>query len=119
MRANRCCERPAGKASLAVNSGNPFIRRCRDIAGCMLPVSALMLLPKCPVCLAAYIAIVTGVGISVSTATYLRVLFLTLCIASITCLAAKRGRHLYALIFIERGQRRQLNTRGPARRQTS
>jgi hypothetical protein len=102
MRTNRCCEKTAGKTSVAVNNGRPFARRCHDIAGWMLPAGGLVLLPKCPACLAAYIAIVTGVGISVSAATYLRMLLLTICIASIAYFAAIRGRRLLVLISTKR-----------------
>lgn len=83
MRANRCCGSAAETKSVTATPVRPFARRFHNIAGWIIPAGGLVLLPKCPACLAAYIAIVTGVGISVSAATYLRVVLLTICIASI------------------------------------
>jgi len=60
----------------------------------MLPAGGLVLLPKCPACLAAYIATITGAGISISAASYLRVILLTMCAASMAFLAARWGRRL-------------------------
>jgi hypothetical protein len=55
----------------------------------LFPTAFLVLMPKCPLCLAAYIALFTGIGISVSTATLLQRLCLLTCSASIGYLALR------------------------------
>jgi hypothetical protein len=102
--AHPCCDvsigtsRKAAEARVAI--GDPrartLRRRCLDVAGWIVPSGILALLPKCPACLAAYFAIGTGIGISMSTAIYLRLGLVLLCAASLSYFAASRGRRFIA-----------------------
>ena len=66
--------------------------RRREAAAWIIPSALLAALPKCPMCLASYIAIGTGLGVSVSTASYLRLALLAVCIATLAWLMANRLR---------------------------
>lgn len=64
--------------------------RVREIFAWILPSAILVLVPKCPACLAAHVALWTGLGLSLSTATYLRGALLFLCVASLLSLVVER-----------------------------
>ncbi|MGC4015893.1 MAG: hypothetical protein QM755_15420 [Luteolibacter sp.] len=59
-----------------------------------LPGSVLILIPKCPACFAAYIALASSIGLSISTAAILRHSLIALCILSLAFLAVQRFRRL-------------------------
>ncbi len=65
-------------------------RRGGEVAGWIIPSATLVLLPKCPACVVAYVALFSSVGISVASAAKLRTTLLILCIAAIFCLALNR-----------------------------
>jgi hypothetical protein len=88
VNTHHCCQ---PKTRAGENARRPASRlRGGEIAGWVLPGATLVLLPKCPVCVAAYIALFSGVGISVATATYLRTSLLILCVTALAWLALKR-----------------------------
>ena len=91
MNAHPCCQIKAGAGD---NGRRPAsrLRRGGEIAGWIVPSATLALLPKCPVCVAAYVTLATGIGISLPTATYLRVTLVVLCVASLVFLTARRLR---------------------------
>lgn len=64
-------------------------RRARGAAAWALPSVALALVPKCPMCIAAWLAIGGGLGVSLSTAAHLRMALLWLCWSSLAVLVAR------------------------------
>ena len=66
VNARYCCKTRAGD-----NARQPAsrLRRSGEIAGWVLPGATLALLPKCPQCVAAYVALATGIRIPLPTAT--------------------------------------------------
>jgi hypothetical protein len=74
-------------------------RRVVAAAGWLLPSATLVLLPKCPVCFAALIAVGTGVGIPVATAAYLRTSLVAVCAFSLLFVVARRARRPIARLF--------------------
>ena len=92
----RCCAAVSSlKGVRTSQSPHPGTLRRRFRAFCkwIVPGGILVLLPKCPMCIAAYVALGTGIGISVSTATYLRIGLVTLCGIALLYLTANYFRH--------------------------
>lgn len=75
--AHRCC---------GVGSTRPG---ARPVAGSIVSAGVIAFLPKCPACIAAYLAMGTGIGIATSTAAYLRLLLLFVCVAWLAYGAAR------------------------------
>jgi hypothetical protein len=80
-----------------------FTRRCLDHGAADGPEDDPSAV-EVPACLAACVAIGTSVGLSISAATYLRMLLVMSCIASLSYLGASRVRRFVALVvFPSRG----------------
>lgn len=82
MNSPHCCHRATQGGD---NAPRPLPQRRRgaEIAGWLIPSAALVLLPKCPVCVAAYVALFTGIGISIAEASILRTSLIVLCVATL------------------------------------
>ncbi|QJE95878.1 hypothetical protein [Luteolibacter luteus] len=80
---NPCCKRRI----VHKRSKDTTLRRGLSASAWLVPGSMLVLMPKCPVCLAAYIALFTGMGISIPVASGLRIFLIIACCASLLLLA--------------------------------
>lgn len=87
MNAHRCCHTTAARQT-EPRLSTP-LQRLSHAARWALPGAVLVVMPKCPMCIVAYVALFTGMGISVSAAAHLRVAVLVLCLISFLFLAAK------------------------------
>ncbi|RBP47319.1 hypothetical protein DES53_101116 [Roseimicrobium gellanilyticum] len=83
-----CCCRAASTKSSSNRMSIPARRRV-NLTGWLLPSALLVLMPKCPACMAAYIAMATGLGISLPTAANVRLMLITLCITSLSWLTIR------------------------------
>ena len=80
MKAHHSCER------CGPGLGGP--RRGAGLFGALVPGSLLLLLPKCPLCVAAYVAAFTGIGVSVTMISYAKFILILLCAISMFYLLA-------------------------------
>jgi hypothetical protein len=68
----------------------PQRRWWRSASGCAGSGALLVLLPKCPLCIAAYLALWTGAGVAMPVATHLRMALAIVFVASVTVLLIRR-----------------------------
>ena len=65
------------------------------------PGAVLALMPKCPACLAAYIALGTGIGVSVPVAENLRIAAVAISVTVLITLASRGvARHWKSLVVL-------------------
>jgi hypothetical protein len=79
-----CCDAASGR------KWPTWVRSVREVFAWSLPSTILVLVPKCPACLAAYVTLWTGLGLSLTTAAYLRCILLFLCVVSLLFLIVVR-----------------------------
>jgi hypothetical protein len=63
-------------------------RRLSTTAASILPGAVLVVLPKCPLCLAAWLTVVTGVGFSAAGAAWVRGMLVVFWVAAVALAAA-------------------------------
>lgn len=63
-------------------------RRLSTGAASVLPGAVLVLLPKCPLCLAAWLTVATGMGFPAAGATWVRGMLMVLWVAAVAFAAA-------------------------------
>jgi hypothetical protein len=74
-------------------------RRVARVAGAIIPGMLLAIMPKCPACFAAYATVLTGFGISFTTAAYLRTGAIFLCVAALVFVAFTTAARLLRFNF--------------------
>jgi hypothetical protein len=72
-----------------------IVRHCSEVVSSVFPTAILMLLPKCPV--AAYIAMVTGIGLSLPVTAHLRTLQVILCATLLIYFVVRQSHRRLAL----------------------
>jgi hypothetical protein len=66
------------------------MRRLLAASQWLVPSAILALMPKCPACVVGYVAIATGLGISLSVASFMQTTLILVCYASLAYLAFRR-----------------------------
>jgi Flp pilus assembly protein TadB len=99
MNTNHCCQTVTRGRDNARRPASRW-RLGGEIAGWIIPTATLALLPKCPACVVAYVALATGIGISLPTATYLRMMLVVLCTASLAFIVSRRLRRFIAPLAV-------------------
>jgi hypothetical protein len=93
---SHCTCLPAGRAAARPFLPGPRVpvaprrRRAGELIAWVASGLGLALVPKCPACLAAQIALVTGAGISASAASQVSAGWIGVCVASLLGLSLRR-----------------------------
>jgi hypothetical protein len=80
----QCC----GGGPASCRLARRLSHRLGKAAASILPGAALVLLPKCPLCLAAWLTVATGVGFSAAGAAWVREIVVLLSVIGVALAAA-------------------------------
>ena len=89
MNSPCCCQRKP-RAGDDAHQQKTWLRRVRGVVGWILPGVLLALMPKCPMCLAAYVALCTGFTMSCSSVHILMRTLTALCIGTLALCVVRR-----------------------------
>ena len=89
MNSPHCCQRRL-HASHKTPQQRIWLRRVREVAGWIVPGTLLALMPKCPMCLVAYVALASGLTLSCSSAHILVRTLTALCIGMLALCLVRR-----------------------------
>ena len=78
-----------------------IFRRAWQNTRWLFPAAMLALIPKCPLCVAAYVALFTGIGISVPTARWIQILMLVVCLTGLGYFAGRNAARYLARVKAE------------------
>ncbi|MEP6704814.1 MAG: hypothetical protein ABJB34_08415 [Acidobacteriota bacterium] len=93
-RHNRCAVKAPRLPKAGSFKGSDAYRIANSAARWLLPGALFIIIPKCPLCIVAYVAAFTGIGLSVAAAESIRLLLMTTCIAAFVYLSALVIRRL-------------------------
>lgn len=99
---NYCCnnDEPVGgvpsTSPTAISNPSTSSGRLLNVLRWALPVTVLAFVPKCPACVAAYVLLFSGVGLSFTAAAALRWALIAFCIAPLAYLLLCTARRLLA-----------------------
>jgi hypothetical protein len=105
-----CCS-AAGDRKTPTSAG-----RVPEVFAGIVSSAILVLVPKCPACLAAHVTLWTGLGLSLSNATYLRWLLLFLCVATLLCLTAQHLARIRTIFSYFKKETEHCNTKSSRQR---
>ena len=79
---SHCCQRKPRTCHDA-RQQSPGLQRVREVAAWIVPGALLALMPKCPMCLVAYVALCSGLTISCASAHIFMRTLTALCIGTL------------------------------------
>jgi hypothetical protein len=85
-----CCRQRKPRTGDDARPRRTWLRRASGVARWILPGVLLALMPKCPLCLAAYVALCTGFTLSFSSAHLILRALTALCLATLVLCVVRR-----------------------------
>lgn len=76
--------------SQSITSPASIADRSRKVAGWLVPTALLTIMPKCPMCLAAYVAMCSGIALPFSTAQSLRLALIVACVVALSYVIVRK-----------------------------